>query len=85
MHRLVEYGVRNALSVEDLPLAVIQGRSAKGELAHCALFAAQHILARSAGRYELRHWRVTVQCERVIFEPCGTFLPKPLPGVWEFG
>ena len=85
VHRLVEIGVKHALSTEDMPLAVLQGDPARSELAQCAIFVAQHFLARSAGSCAMRHWRVTARGERAIIEPVDLSLPRPLPGVWELG
>ena len=85
VHRLVEYGIRHELSVEDLPIAVLQNGTARSDLAQCALFAAQHILAQSAGYCELGHWKVVIRSDRAIITPVDVFLPRPLPGVWEEG
>ena len=85
VHRLVEFGVKHELSTEDMPLAVLQGDPRRCELAQCAIFVAQHFLARSAGSCALRHWRAIVRDERAVIEPVGLTLPRPLPGVWEFG
>ncbi|CAE7761117.1 unnamed protein product [Symbiodinium sp. CCMP2456] len=49
VHQLIAHGIAHHLTPEDMPVAVIPTSASAHGIAHCALFAAQAILARSAG------------------------------------
>ncbi|CAE7343965.1 unnamed protein product [Symbiodinium sp. CCMP2592] len=85
---LVEKGIRFRLNDDDLPLASLHMSAATYSLVQHAMWAAQTILAQSAGSQEDSFWRVSVQGMRVIFWPNGVRTAatnwSELPTEWAF-
>ncbi|CAE7225175.1 unnamed protein product [Symbiodinium sp. CCMP2592] len=85
---LVEKGIRFRLTDDDLPLASLHMPAATYSLVQHAMWAAQTILAQSAGSQEDSFWRVSVQGMRVIFWPNGVRTAatnwSELPTEWAF-
>ena len=85
VRKLVEVGIRFALTEEDVPLGSFVSSQADQGLAQCALFAAQLLLVRSTGSCSRSGWRVFVHRDRASFRPTGVGPLMPFPDIWELG
>ena len=86
VHQLIAHGIAHHLTPEDMPVAVIPTSAPAHGIAHCALFAAQAILAQSAGCEAVPGYTVYVQGDRASIWPTGvgTYQSRMLTE-WAFG
>ena len=85
VRKLVEVGIRHALTEEDMPLGGFASTADEQGLARCALFAVQQLLVRSTGACQRSGWRVFVQKDRASFWPTGVRPLSPFPTIWWTG
>ncbi|CAE7689873.1 unnamed protein product, partial [Symbiodinium sp. CCMP2456] len=69
VHQLIAHGIAYHLTPDDMPVAVIPTSASAHGIARCALFAAQAILARSAGSEAVLGYKVHVQGDRASIWP----------------